>query len=67
MKVLTVLLVAAAAGAALGIMLTTDKGSNTRKVLSRKANDLIDQLNDKMEQGQEVLASLKKKSSEFAK
>ena len=39
-----------AAGAALGILFAPGKGSNTRKNISRKTEDLVDAVNDKLEE-----------------
>ena len=38
-----------AAGAALGILFAPGKGSNARKNISRRTEDLVDALNDKLE------------------
>jgi len=39
-----------AAGAALGILFAPGKGSNTRKNISRRTEDLVDAVNDKLEE-----------------
>ena len=38
-----------AAGAVLGVLFAPEKGSNTRKKISRKTEDLMDEMNDKIE------------------
>ena len=49
-----------AAGAALGILFAPGKGSNTRKNISRKTEDLVDAVNDKLEEKfEEVLHIVK--------
>ena len=45
-----------AAGAILGILFAPDKGVNTRKNLSRKAEDLGDAVNDSIEKKFEKVA-----------
>jgi gas vesicle protein len=45
-KLLTGVLAGAAAGAVLGILLAPDKGSETRKKIAKKGNDLSDSVKD---------------------
>jgi gas vesicle protein len=45
-KLLTGVLAGAAAGAVLGILLAPDKGSETRKKIAKKSNDLSDSVKD---------------------
>jgi len=65
-KLLGALLIGAAAGATLGILFAPDKGSNTRKKISKKTDDLIDQLSDKIEEGKAALSDLRKKAMDTA-
>lgn len=46
-KVILGLLVAVAAGATLGILFAPDKGSSTRKKISKKGDEYVDALGDK--------------------
>ena len=46
-KILLGVLAGAAAGATLGILFAPDKGSNTRKKISRKGNEYAEGLEDK--------------------
>lgn len=48
-KALLGVLAGVAAGAALGIIFAPDKGSNTRKNIAKKGEDLADAINDKIE------------------
>ena len=65
-KVLSALLLGAAAGAVLGLLLAPEKGSDTRKKIMTGANDLIDQLSQKIEEGKEALYGLKNKAASQA-
>ena len=61
-KVLGALLLGAAVGVALGILLAPDKGADTRKKLADGASDLTDNAEEEIK---EVIDSLKKKVSEM--
>jgi len=55
-KLLTAVLLGAAAGAVLGILFAPDKGSETRKKISKKTGDLSDSLRDKFNEFGEAIA-----------
>jgi gas vesicle protein len=46
-KVITGILIGAAAGAILGVLFAPEKGSDTRKKISKKSSDLTDSLKSK--------------------
>jgi gas vesicle protein len=69
-KLLGAILVGAAIGGALGILFAPDKGSETRKKISSKGNDLTDAVKDKfaaiVEKFKKEVEAVKDQASEFA-
>jgi len=69
-KVLLGILAGVAAGGLLGILFAPDKGSNTRKKISKKSEDYVDSLkgsfNDFLDNMTEKFEKVKDDVSEFA-
>jgi gas vesicle protein len=76
-KIITGVLIGAAAGAILGLLFAPDKGSSTRKKISRKAGDLtdsikekftdlVDTVSEKFETSKKTIAGLTKKGKNKA-
>lgn len=61
-KIVTALLLGAAAGAIVGLLFAPDKGSETRKKIMSSTDDLIDQLQEKINEGKSALSDLKSKA-----
>lgn len=66
-KVILGILGAVAAGAVIGLLLAPEKGTNTRKKISSKANDWSNQLSDLFAAGKEEMENFKTKASKAAK
>lgn len=68
-QILGALLLGAAIGGALGILFAPDKGSETRKKLSAKGDDLSDALKNKLDEFQDQILTeidkVKAKANEF--
>jgi gas vesicle protein len=57
-KVITALLIGAAAGAMAGLLLAPESGTKTRRKLSKTADDLLEDLEDAWEEGAEKIKEL---------
>ena len=58
-KILTALVVVAAAGAIVGILFAPDKGSETRRKINEKGKKIADEVKDKFRKGKEKFNDLK--------
>jgi gas vesicle protein len=69
-KMIGAFLVGAAVGGALGILFAPDKGSETRKKIAGKTDDLTESLKEKfntlLEETKKEFEAAKEKASEFA-
>jgi gas vesicle protein len=65
-KVLLGLLAGVAVGAALGILFAPDKGWNTRKRISKKAEDIADDLREKFDEFLDTLSVKADEAKEHA-
>jgi gas vesicle protein len=58
-KIITVLGATAAIGALFGILYAPDKGTRTRRKISRQYHDLLHQVNNKVNENRDRMESLK--------
>jgi len=57
-----IFLLAATAGAVIALLYAPASGEETREQISKKSQDLLDELNDKIDEGKQVLADLKRRA-----
>jgi gas vesicle protein len=55
-------LLGAAAGAVLALLYAPAAGEETRERISKKSQDLLDELNDKIDEGKQVITDLKRRA-----
>lgn len=65
-KILSALVLGAAAGAVLGLLFAPSKGSELRQQIKDNAEDLIDELAEKINEGKETISNLKDRAMEKA-
>lgn len=73
-KIATALIAGVAIGAAAGVLLAPDKGSETRKKIKAKGQELANEMKNKFRQGkeninemkEEIAQSIKEKTEEYA-
>lgn len=66
-KLLLGFVVGAAAGAALGILLTSDKGKEILERIKETASDLEDEFKDALDKGKQMAEDLEAKVKQFTK
>jgi gas vesicle protein len=65
-KVILGIVGAAAAGVAIGMLLAPEKGTETRRNITKKAGDWAGQLTDLFASAKEEIANMKKKGAKMA-
>ncbi len=63
-KILGALLLGAAAGAVLGILFAPDKGTETRKKIKQKGEDLLDDIKRKIDEAKEDMDNLSRQMTD---
>jgi gas vesicle protein len=54
-------LLGAAAGAVIALLYAPSSGDETREQISKKSQDLLDELNDKIDEGKQIVTDLKRR------
>ncbi len=62
-KIISALLIGAAAGAVLALLFAPEKGSETRKKIRRMGEDFLDDFEEKVDKAKDVMNDIKNKVS----